>query len=381
MKLLLLISRLRRSGPVIGLLTLSQRLLHLGITPRILALSEEYRDSMEEEFRSEGLRVDVLSCRRFDLIGAVSALRGFLRRVQPAIVHSTGIRSDVLLPLTRRWERSPALISTVQSRNEELSFSFGRCQGAMLARAWTQSLKRFDAVASLSLGVQHFLEDYRVPRDRLHLIYNGADLNRFRPPKGDERAAARAALGISPETVVVGRVGHLTELKGVDVLLAAFSRLRNDRTVLLSVGDGPEREHLTRLATQLGVQSRVLWAGRRTDVLPFLHAMDVFVMSSWTEGMPRALLEAGAAAVPAIVTDVSGCREVMTDCDGGVVVPPGDVEALSGALSFLIDIGESRRLLGARLRNRVESKFSADAMAKGYIGVYTSLFQQAGRAK
>lgn len=155
------------------------------------------------------------------------------------------------------------------------------------------------------------------------------------------RAAARAELGLTDDDVVVGTVGNLTPKKDHRTLLEALTRLNDGlagagavRGVI--VGDGPLAAQLTEDVTRLGLSGRVRLLGSRGDVPALLPAFDVFAMSSRHEGLSIALIEALAAGVPCVATDVGGVSEVVVHGESGLLVPPGDPDALATALSEVL---------------------------------------------
>jgi len=135
-------------------------------------------------------------------------------------------------------------------------------------------------------------------------------------------------------------------------------------------GDGPERGRLEALAAELGVSERAMFAGLQADPIPFYAEMDVFCLSSDTEGTPMTLLEAGACGLPSVVTDVGGCAEVVQDGATGLVVPKGDAMALAAALEKLCRDVALRARMGQTARERVMAEYSVEAMVAGYERVY-----------
>jgi glycosyltransferase involved in cell wall biosynthesis len=193
------------------------------------------------------------------------------------------------------------------------------------------------------------------PRTAVHVIANGL---RVGPAITDEdRVAARRALGIAPEARVVAFVGRLSVEKAPEVLLRAA---RGTGAEVLVAGDGPLRSALE--AEAAGQQVRFL--GFVTDVGPVLAAADVLALPSRTEGLPMAALEAMAAGVPVVGSAVGSLPEVLGE-GAGVLVPPGDVEALRGALERLW-MPAARRALAQAARARVADLYGAEAMARSY---------------
>jgi len=200
-------------------------------------------------------------------------------------------------------------------------------------------------------------------RCRWELLQNGIDAEAFRvAPAGP---AAREAVGLDPRRPVIGTVGRLEDRKGQEQLLGALGRLtataNGSGPQGLIVGDGPSRERLERQARELGLQDRVRFTGTVSDVRPLLAAMDVFVLPSFAEGMSNALMEAMAAARPVVATNVGGNPEVVADGRTGMLVPPGEAEAIAAAVGTLLhDPGRAGRLAEAG-REFVTERFGARA--------------------
>jgi glycosyltransferase involved in cell wall biosynthesis len=164
--------------------------------------------------------------------------------------------------------------------------------------------------------------------------------------------------------------GRLSPEKGVDVLLDAWAmaRRRGALGTLCLVGEGPERADLERRARDHGILGAVRFAGPADDVAPWLGAADAFVLPSRTEGLSVALLEAMAAGLPVVATDVGGTR----DAAGGaaVLVPPDDPRALAEALAAVLEAPEQAATLGEAARRRVLSRFGIQLVARRHLDLY-----------
>jgi len=200
---------------------------------------------------------------------------------------------------------------------------------------------------------------------RLRTIHNGVRL-----PPTEERGPLRRALGVAADAVVITCVARLVPLKAHTRLLAAFAHLEEPRAVLLCAGDGPLREPLQQQARELGISGRVRFLGNRDDVPQLLRASDLFVLASDTEGLSCSLLEAMAAGLPAVATRVGGNPELVVDGATGILVPPGEVDALRAALSRLASDAPLRGQMGARAAERAREGFSFDAMTARYEALY-----------
>jgi len=219
-------------------------------------------------------------------------------------------------------------------------------------------LRRFtDAAIAVSGSTREFLVRQRhVPRERVRLIWNGAPLDEFAPVSRERALAARKALGLPDNAVVFGTIGRLSTQKGHAFLLDAARQVLAAHAAarLLVVGDGDLLAPLREQAHALGIADRTVFAGHRSDVPDMLGALDVFCISSLYEGTPLALFEAMAAGKAIVSTAVDGCREVLTEGETGLLVPPQDATALAAALARVV--GDSKLRVSLAMRAREASR-------------------------
>ncbi len=197
------------------------------------------------------------------------------------------------------------------------------------------------------------------------VIRYGADTTRIASGQ-DARTRARECLGYRDDDQIVGTVGNLTAKKDHASLLRATALLAGSgrRVRLVIVGTGPLEAELRALTSDLALDSCVTFTGLRSDVFDLLCAFDVFALSSRYEGLPIALLEAMAARVPVVATRVGGIPEVITDRCNGLLVDPGDPNALARALAELLDDPVRRVALGNEGAARSKEFDLADAMVR-----------------
>jgi len=210
------------------------------------------------------------------------------------------------------------------------------------------------------------------------VLYNGVDLGRFgrgastADGQASSREAARREWGVEPDALVFGSVGRLVAVKNYALLLRAFASAglaaRRGRVVL--AGEGAERAALEDLARSLGIRDRVHLLGHREDVHRLLPGFDVFVLPSISEGMSNTLLEAMAAGVPPVASNVGGNAEIVRDGVDGRIFPSGDEHALVRELVALDASAPLRAALGAAARARVQSAFDIRAMVERYEQLY-----------
>jgi len=172
-----------------------------------------------------------------------------------------------------------------------------------------------------------------IPMSRLHLEWGAVDVERFASAK----PISRTSLELPTDRPLVIWTGRLDPVKGFEEMLAAFAQMnKNDPATLALVGEGPYRSTIERLVRQHNLQNHVLLLGQRTDVPQLLKAADVFLFCSRTEGLPNALLEAMAAGLPIVATDVAGCRDLIKHEQTGLLASAGSVPAIAGCLRKLI---------------------------------------------
>jgi len=179
----------------------------------------------------------------------------------------------------------------------------------------------------------------------------------------------------TPRLIAVGR---LKAPKDFLTLIRAFAALPEESFEALIVGDGPDRAVLEAEIGRLGLDGRVRLAGERSDVPALLADSDVFVLSSRSEGLPVSVLEAMAAELPVVASDVGGLAELVVDGETGILVPPGDAPALAAALGRLIEDRALRRALGAGGRARAEARFDLAAFRRAHVELYDRELTLAG---
>jgi glycosyltransferase involved in cell wall biosynthesis len=233
------------------------------------------------------------------------------------------------------------------------------------------------AVVAISEGVRAVLIGSGVDSARIHVVPSGVEAERFTPQVG-ARAASRARYAVAADACLLVVVGALEARKGHDVLLAALATLANPRVQSLCAGEGTARGALEARRAALGLTGTVRFLGRVDDVPGLLAAADVAVMPSRQEGLGVAALEAMAAGLPVIASQVGGLPEAIQDGATGLLVPPGDAAALAAAIARLAADPAYAHRLGAAGAVRVRTRFTMAAMADATLAVYHDLAGQDG---
>ena len=218
-------------------------------------------------------------------------------------------------------------------------------------------------IICVSQGVADVLAAQHVAENRLRVVYNAID----------SRAALPAAVELpaSAGDLVIGTVGQLTTRKGVHHLLQAVATLKAEGLTVscLILGEGPQRGELENTAKRLGISGQVSFLGFQAQPLAWVQAMDICVLCSSKEGLPRVVLEAMLASKPVIGSDVTGTRELIVHEETGLLYGYGDVPALTAALRRLLGDALLRRAMGEAGRRRVVERFSIDNYVAGVARV------------
>jgi glycosyltransferase involved in cell wall biosynthesis len=211
-----------------------------------------------------------------------------------------------------------------------------------------------------------------VPMAKTRVVPNGIRVDGFQTVSATMHRRLLDRLRLPAQTQLIGNVGRLNWAKDQACLIRAFRRVNEQLpdTVLLLVGEGELRKDLELRAAEEGVTDRVHFLGDRNDVHELLQGLDLFVLSSVSEGYSLALLEAGAAGLPIVATDVGGNGEIVHDGETGRLVPAGDPATLAETMLSLLRDPSHARALGKSARTWVEQHGSLDVMAGSYARLY-----------
>ncbi len=215
--------------------------------------------------------------------------------------------------------------------------------------------------------------DFRVGRPgQINVIPLGLDLSVF-ADHASRRARFRDELGIDEETILVGIVGRLTEIKNHQMFLNSVARLKDQSALqFVVIGDGALRQKLEEQARSLGLREKVIFAGSRKDPEYFYPALDIVALTSLNEGTPLTLIEAMANARPIVATSVGGVVDLLGE-DRGIRVPPRDEEAFAAALIKLAGDKQLRHDMGARGHEFVKRNYGKERLVEDIKHLYREL--------
>ncbi len=382
-KVLHVITRLDRGGSAINTLATCTGLAGKYNTLLVCGLSLESNMTDEEERSlkkdmdqavSRGVRVMTLPSlvrpiRPWQDIRALVFLIRLMVREKPDIVHTHTSKAGLLGRLAAFCARVPVVIHTPHGH-----IFFGHFN--WLASRLFIMLERFlglftHRLVALTQGEKNDYLDLRVAApESLVTIHSGVDVARF-GQGAEKREKARKSLGIDPGAKVVGTVGWLLPIKGPGHLLKAMGRVweTHPEAMLVFVGQGPLQAELSRQADQVGQQDKVLFPGWTSHVEDILPGFDVFCLPSLNEGMGRVIVEAMAAGLPVVASEVGGIPDLVEDGRTGFLCGPGDLAGISEAIARLFDDPEKAREMGEQ--GRIKSAcFSLDAMLSKLDALY-----------
>jgi glycosyltransferase involved in cell wall biosynthesis len=307
----------------------------------------------------------------------LSALVGLIRAFRPAILHTHTAKAGFIGRVAARLMRVPVIVHTYHGH--VLSEYFGRLETG-LYRAIERRLGRSShALVAVSGAVKHDLLGMGIGDDhKIRVIPLGLELASLTGelPQGTLRTAS-GVLGAAP---LVGIVGRLVPIKDVPTFLEAARIIGQARADVrfAVVGDGAERSLLEDLRSRLGLEGRVYFHGWQRDMRGVYGDLDVVVNCSRNEGTPVSLIEALAAGRPVVATAVGGTPDVLADGRYGVLVPPGEPQALASAVLTALDARDAARARALEGRRHVLTLHSAERLIRDVDALYQELLTQTG---
>ena len=385
-RILRVIARLNVGGPALHVTYVTRGLDERGYRTTLVAGSVGGGEaSMEYVAEAAGVSPLILPSLRREIgpvgdLQAVLRLRALIRDLRPDILHTHTAKAGAVGRIAARLAGPAAPRVVVHTfHGHVLRGYFGAAGSRLFLEVERLLARRTDALVTVSEQVRDDLVRLGVaPAEKFEVIRLGLDLEGRVTAAAEARDAERIALGLRPNDVAVVWLGRMTEIKRVDVLLRAFALLheRVPDARLLLTGDGPLRPDLERLSRSLGLADVVRFLGLRRDVAGVLAAGDVVALTSANEGTPVSLIEALAAGLPVVSTDVGGVRDVVGDGESGLLVPAGDPAAVASALERLGRDPALRARLGSTGRADVVERYAVSRLLDDLDRLYRRLLAE-----
>jgi glycosyltransferase involved in cell wall biosynthesis len=296
---------------------------------------------------------------------AVAAMARLVRRVRPDLVHAHSSKAGAIARLARAaYPRTPVVYTP---HGYAFAGSFADERERRVYRELERALAPLATVVLCVCEAERRLAAAVGRADRTRVVHNGVDPHR--------RASPDPGLIGAADDPVIGVLALLRPGKGIETLIEAMPEVvRGHAGVRLAIaGDGPERAALEALAAARGVAGSVRFLGEVAAAGRFLDSIDVFVSASWAESFPYTVLEAMAAGLPVVATEVGGTAEAVDDGTTGFVVPPRDPHALALGIGSVLSRVDRGAGLGDAGRRRVEQRFTQSQMVAGTAAVYAAL--------
>lgn len=311
--------------------------------------------------QEQGLRIIAIPCAGDLDLRFGWRLKGLIEQEQPDLVHCHSRRgADLLGGRAARHAGVPAVVSRRVDNHEP-------------ARLAQLRYRPYRKIIAISEAIAEVLRADGVAAERITVIRSAVDAARFAGPPDTRRFDE--LLGDTAGKRFIFCVAQLIPRKGHRFLLEAMVKLstRYPDLRLLLYGRGPGEMELRSLAKQLDLRDRVRFAGFRNDLDRYLGCAELLVHPATEEGLGVAALKAAAAGVPVVAFAAGGLREAVADGETGLLVPPGDVDALTAAIARLLDDAPLRRQFGERGRQRMQSEFSIAGMVAAHLTLYRTI--------
>ena len=368
MRVLHLISSGGMYGAEAMLLNLASAQTRFGCKPIIGVFENTHVPHIElaKAANERGLEVEIIPCRgRLDL-KTMHTIRGFIRSNGVCLVHGHGYKSNLYGFLSARQLGVPFVATchlwTGASRIVRL---YEYLDSLILRRA--------QRVIAVSDAIGDSLRKARIQREKISVIYNGTDLQE----RQNCQPTLREELGAGGR-VIVGTVGRLETQKGFEYFIKAAKEVLAEfpEVLFIIAGEGSLRSRLERMIREMGLASKILLLGKRTDMAGVYASLDMFVLASIDEGMPMTVLEALAARRPVVATNVGALEKLIIPERTGMLVEPRDVLGLRDAMLRCLRNPSFARDLGRNGEEHVRTSFSSDGMARSYLNVYRQVLAQ-----
>ena len=344
-----------------------------------------------EPINALGVQVVPLGCSSIrDIPKGIRTLRRWLRANQPDLIHSHLWAANIIGRVAGRLTGTP-VISSVHNPDHEpeawadgAQVSLNKRRVAKLLDRWTAHAGSDRLIAVSNYVKQSANRHLGISLESIELVYNPIDTELLHKTPDTNREDLLRACGLPADSVILLNVARLSPQKGLLYALRALPEIlqRFPSAHLVSVGaktDPPWLEQLEREATALGVTRHFHVLGARRDVIDFLRACDVFIFPSLYEGLGIALIEAMAAGCACVASSAGPIPEVVRDGEDGLLVPPGEPQAIAAAVCRLLDDESLRERLGAAATVSAFSRFQPQQSADALTRIYESVLQGRGR--
>ncbi|MFH0764087.1 MAG: glycosyltransferase [Candidatus Omnitrophota bacterium] len=329
--------------------------------PHIEVMREAYKMGFKTAvFDSDG-RVD---------FGAVLSVRRYIRKESVDIIHSHNYKSDIISFLSSRFTKTKWIATNHVWHGTERKLRLYERLDAFI-------LRFADKVIAVSDEIRNDLVKKGISSGRAEVIYNGICTSAVRSLQPSAREDVKKEFGIGAKDLVITNIGRLSPEKGHKILIEAAKKIIEEKNFVkfLMVGNGPLIDSLRSMVHGQQLDDKVIFTGLRSDIDCILSISDIYVNSSYIEGLPVTVLEAMRARVPVIASKVGALPQIISHEVSGLLVDPGNAEQLKEAIIRLIDSAQARKILAERAYLDVRRYFSLEEMGNNYAEAYQEVLR------
>lgn len=364
MKVIYLISRARVSGPVNQASYIIRGINRSKDDEAILCtIAPEFKNNSRIHlFHDNNIRVFCLESKAWLSYSAISKLRKFIKQEKIDVIHSSGLRANLLSSLMPRRVRK---ISTQRSSPTDIGEKFPKILRKIITHLYISIIKKIPVNVACSKSLSEtFSQKFLM---NIPFVQNGVDTDMFFPVDDEKKIAMKAELGLNPNVQTFLILGSLNARKNNDVAIEAFNCLKDDTDVqLIIVGGGAQEKHLKEIAKS----PNIIFYGKTSTPLKYLQASDVLISCSLAEGLPNTVLEALSCGLPCILSEIAPHKELIEGSDAGLIYSPNTAGALLDAISNARGWGKEK---SKAARNIALQYFSIDVLADKYRALYHSI--------
>jgi glycosyltransferase involved in cell wall biosynthesis len=368
-KILYLVSTLRRTGPTNQLSYIIKYLNKTIYEPFVLTLSEEpTKDSMKNYF-VEQLNLEVHSIQLSRLQGlffAKSKIEEFIKKNKINLVHSQGIRADGLMSNIN----IPRVATLRNYPFYDYPMTYGKFQGYLMAKKHLKYLKKIDFPVVVSKSISEMLQ--KMNNYNIGYVRNGTDIERF---QNLDKNNLREKLGIQKEKKIFISVGHLNSRKDPITIIKAFQKAKIENSQLIFLGDGNLKQECLSMSENQDIE----FVGEVENVHEYLGASDYFISASLAEGLPNTVLEAMATCLPCLLSNIPPHIEIHEiNPKSSLIFEIQDIEGLSIKLQEIIN--HNYQVMQKASKDIIFNYLSAEIMSQNYQNIYSKLLVNSEKA-
>ena len=305
------------------------------------------RDNLTSQFEEKGIKVHHLGRNKLDLLTILDVIK-LIKKDKINLIHCHGYGSANFGRLAKIFTHTPVV---VHAHDDDSNYPLYQRLSDYILKGFTdKGIAVSEAVKKASIVKR------KIPREKMIVLHNGIIFDEFKIPNNIEIKEERKKWKLDEDTNVIGTIAKLRKEKGLEYLIKAVPRVLSaiPNSSFFIVGDGSLRNSLENLAKQLGIMKNITFTGFIENVSTILSIFDLKVLPSLTEGFGLVIVEAMAMGKPIIATDVGGVKEILTDGETGLLIPPKNPEVLADKIIYLLKNQEAAKKLGIKAKQ--ESK-------------------------